>query len=120
MMQQLLANKGILLSPHTVHNYMNKELGLKSVTRKAKYHYSKGPAAYCIFDNLLQQEFKADYRNQKWCVDFTYIYFADHRKRYNCTIIDLYDRRVVASVCGSRINTALAISTLTKAIESSG
>lgn len=112
----MLKNKGIQLSPHTVHNYMNKELGLKSVTRKARYHYVKGSEAFFIFDNLLKQEFKADARNQKWCVDFTYIYFADHKKRYNCTIIDLYDRRVVASVCSNRINAKLAIDTLSKAL----
>lgn len=118
MMQQLLANEGINVSKRTIHNYMNRELGLKSVTRRAKCHYTKGPEAFCIFDNLLKQEFKSDRRNQKWCVDFTYIYFADHRKRYNCTIIDLYDRRVVSSVCGNRINSKLAVTALTKAIES--
>ena len=115
-MQQLLANKGILVSPHTVHNYM-KELGLKSVTRKAKYHYRKGSEAFGIFENQLQQDFSASARNQKWCVDFTYIYFAEHKKRYNCTIIDLYDRRVVSSVCGKRIDTKLAVTALSKAIE---
>ncbi len=118
MMQQCLANKGIKLSAQTVHKYMNKELGLKSVTRKAKYHYCKGPEAYCVFDNLLKRDFTAEKRNAKWCVDFTYVYFGNHLKRYNCTIIDLYDRRVVASVCSNRINTALAVITLTKALES--
>lgn len=119
MMQQLLANKGIQLSPHTVHNYM-KELRLKSITRKAKYHYSKGTEAYSVFENLLEQQFQAEKRNSKWCVDFTYIYFADHRKRYNCSIIDLYDRRVVSSVCSNRINSKLAIETLSKALKSIG
>jgi len=97
---------------------MNKELGLKSVTRKPKQRYSKGSKPFGIFENLLQQEFNANAKNQKWCVDFTYIYFADHKKRYNCTIIDLYDRRVVASVCSNRINSQLAIATLKKAIAS--
>ncbi len=120
MMQQLLANKGIILSPHTVHNYMNKELGLKSVTRKARHHYSKGPEAFCVFDDLIHQEFESDSRNRKWCVDFTYIYFADHKKRYNCTIIDLYDRRVVASECSNRIDSRLAIATLSKALKAVG
>lgn len=99
---------------------MNKELGLKSVTRKAKYHYSQGAEAFCIFDNLLQQEFRADKRNQKWCIDFIYIYFAGHKKRYNCTIIDLYDRRVVASLCSNRINIQLALTTLSKALKCVG
>lgn len=120
MMQQLLKNKGINLSCETVRKYMNVELGLKSVTRKAKYRYHKGMAAYSVSDNLLNREFSAKVRNEKWCIDFTYIYFGERRKRYNCTIIDLYDRRVVASVNSSRIDTKLAIETVREAIKRSG
>lgn len=117
MMRELLVNKGIALSVQTVHKYMNKELGLKSITRKAKRRYRKGPEAYEIAENLLKQDFRAEKRNEKWCIDFTYLFFADHRKRYNCTIIDLYDRRVVASVNGDRINSDLAERTVTEALK---
>lgn len=117
MMHQMLANQGIGLSIQTVRKYMNVELGLKSITRKSKYHYHKGPEAYAISDDLLMQNFAAETRNQKWCIDFTYIYFGNKCKRYNCSIIDLYDRRVVASVNGRRINTELAIETVKKALE---
>lgn len=37
--------------------------------------------------------------------------------RYNCTIIDLYDRSVVATLNSSYINTELAINTLKRAIK---
>ena len=120
MMKNLLGNKGIHLSATTVHKYMNKELGLKSVTRKAKRRYCKGPEPYGLFENLLDQDFRADRRNAKWCVDFTYLSFGKNNRRYNCTIIDLYDRRVVASVNSNRINTQLAIDTLTEAVRNSG
>lgn len=120
MMKSLLDNKGIHLSAHTVHNYMNKELGLKSVTRKAKRRHYNGPEPYGLFENLLDQDFHADRRNAKWCVDFTYLSFGKNNRRYNCTIIDLYDRRVVASVNGNRINTQLAIDTLEEAIRNVG
>lgn len=120
MMKSLLDNKGIHLSAHTVHNYMNKELGLKSVTRKAKRRHCNGPEPYGLFENLLDQDFHADRRNAKWCVDFTYLSFGKNNRRYNCTIIDLYDRRVVASVNGNRINTQLAIDTLEEAIRNVG
>lgn len=119
MMQQLLANKGIYLSAQTVHKYMNIELGLRSVTRKVRYHYHKGAEAYTTFDNLLNGDFRAKERNEKWCIDFTYLFLANGSKRYNCTIIDLYDRRVVASVSGRRINTKLAIDAVLKAFERS-
>ena len=117
MMQKMLENKGIHCSVQTVRKYMNVELGLKSVTRKAKYRYHKEAEAYEISKDLLERGFTAETRNSKWCIDFTYLSFADKKKRYNCTIIDLYDRRVVASVNGRRINTKLAIDTVRKALE---
>ena len=54
-MKELLAGQGIHLSAQTVHRYMNKELGLRSVTRKPRYHYVKGPAPDEIFDDLLDE-----------------------------------------------------------------
>lgn len=116
MMRGLLANKGISLSVQTVRKYMNVELGIKSVTRRRKYRYSKGPQAYAIFDNLLNRDFHAEKRNTRWCIDFTYLFLANRSKRYNCSIIDLFDRRIVSSVNSNRINSKLAIDTLTKAI----
>lgn len=120
MMKSLLDNKGVHLSLTTVHKYMNKELGLKSVTRKAKRRRCNGPEPYGLFENLLEQDFHADRRNAKWCVDFTYLSFGKNNRRYNCTIIDLYDRRVVASVNSNRINSQLAIDTLEEAIRNAG
>ena len=38
--------------------------------------------------------------------------------RYNCSILDLYDRSIVASVNGESINTKLAKETLEKALKS--
>ena len=120
MMQILLKNAGVNLSVQTVRKYMNVELDLKSVTRKRKYRHSKSAEAYEISQNLIEQNFFAEHRNQKWCIDFTYIYFGKTHKRYNCTIIDLYDRSVIASVNGAKINTKLAIATVEKAISRCG
>lgn len=118
MMKDLLDTKGIHLSKSTVHKYMNSILNLRSVTRKKKkYVYSKGSEAFCIFDNLLNQDFTASERYSRWCVDFTYLFLESGAKRYNCTIIDLYDRAVVASVNGRKINTELAIKALTIALQ---
>ena len=121
MMWQMLKNEGISLSVQTVRKYMNVELGLKSVTRKKKkYSYCKGAEAYSVADNLLDRNFSATARNTKWCIDFTYLFLKNGGKRYNCSIIDLYDRRVVASVNGRHINTKLAIDTILKALKRSG
>jgi putative transposase len=116
-MRVFLEREAIKLSKTTVHKYMNKELGLKSVVRRKKPGYVKGHA-HKIFPNLLNQKFTADDKNCKWCTDFTYLFLTDGSKHYNCSIIDLYDRSVVASINGKEITSDLAIRTVKKAIAS--
>lgn len=48
---------------------------------------------------------------------FYHIFMEDGRKRYNCSIIDLYDRSVVATLNSSHIDAELAIQTLKTALE---
>lgn len=115
-MEALLKEDGVLLSKSTVYHYM-KELGLRSIVRqKKKYKYVSGDKPFKIAENLLKQNFNVEKRNTKWCMDFTYVYF-DHHKRYNCTVIDLHDRRVVASLSSRKINAQLAIDTVTEALK---
>ena len=116
-MKVYLERKGICLSVLTVHKYMNKELSLLSVVRRKKPDYRKG-TAHKVFENLLYQEFHASDINQKWCTDFTYLFLTDGSKRYNCSVIDLYDRSMVASITDKSITSDLAIRTVTKALES--
>ena len=112
-----LIRKGYEISRLTVHRYMNTELNLYSISRKRKNNYERG-TAHKVFENKLNQNFKADNINEKWCTDFTYLFLTDGSKRYNCSIIDLYDRSVIASVTDRNITAELAKRTLQKAIES--
>ena len=105
------------ISRLTVHKYMNTELHLYSVSRKRKENYEHG-TAHKVFENKLKQDFSADEINQKWCTDFTYLFLTDGSKRYNCSIIDLHDRSVVASITDKNITSDLAKRTLQKAIDS--
>lgn len=95
---------------------MNRELGLRSVVRRKKPGYQKG-TPHKVFDNLLLQDFKAGSINQKWCTDFTYLFLTDGSKRYNCSILDLYDRSVVASITDKNITADLAVRTVKRALE---
>ena len=112
-----LARWGYHYSPATIHKYMNTELGLYSIVRPKKPDYEHGKP-HKIFENKLGQNFTADKVNQKWCTDFTYLFLADRGVRYNCTIIDLHDRSVVASITDRHITSDLAIRTLQKALDS--
>ena len=51
-----------------------------------------------------------------WCCDFTYLHLENGEKHYNCSILDLYDRSIVSSICSSNIDSKLAIKTLQKAL----
>jgi transposase InsO family protein len=114
-MRIFLERKGITLSKTTVFKYMNKELRLFSTCRRKRPGYRKGQA-HKIFPNLINQDFKSHERNQVWCTDFTYLFLSNGALRYNCSIIDLYDRSVVASETGKWITSELAIKTLEKAL----
>ena len=116
-MRVYLKRKGYSLSPTTVHKYMNTELGLKSIVRPKKPDYRKGNA-HKIFDNKIQQDFHADVINQKWCTDFTYLFLKNHEVRYNCSILDLHERSVIASITDRHMTSDLAIRTLRKALDS--
>jgi transposase InsO family protein len=116
-MRIFLARNQIFLSKTTVHKYMNKELHLQCICRRKRPGYKKGHA-HKIFPNLLNRSFVADKANKVWCTDFTYVYLTNGSLRYNCTIIDLYDRSVIASETGKWITSDLAIRTLEKALHS--
>ena len=116
-MRVYLARKGYDYSPTTIHKYRNTELGLHSIVRGKKPGYEHGKP-HKVFEHKRNQEFTADKVNQKWCTDFTYLFLADHEVRYNCTILDLYDRSVVASITDSHITRDLAVRTLQKALDS--
>lgn len=116
-MRVFLERKNIRLSAPTVHKYMNKELGVLAIVRRKKTKHQTG-TPHKVFPNLIQQNFTADEINQKWCTDFTYLYLTDGSTRYNCSILDLHDRSIVASITDKHITSDLAIRTLKKALES--
>ena len=109
--RRYLADEGIYLCPATVHKYLNGELGLKSIQRRKKHDIVNYPQ-HKVFKNLVKQNFNVAKPNRIWCTDFTYVYLSNGVRRYNCTIIDLYDRSVIASVNSNRINAEVAIKTL--------
>lgn len=116
-MKVYLERKGYNLSNLTIHKYMNGELRLYSIVRKKRPDYRKS-TVHQVFDNLLEQKFSADAINEKWYTGFTYLFLTDGSKRYNCSILDLHDRSVIASITDKNITADLAIRTLKKALES--
>ena len=95
----------------------NAEMRLYSLVHPKKPCYRRGKP-HKAFENKLQQKFHADHANHKRCTDFTYLFLKNGETRYNCSIVDLYDRSVIASVTERQITSGLAIRTLKKALES--
>lgn len=115
-MRIFLSRYGIYLSKTTVHKYMNKALHLAAIIMRKKTGY-KSSKKHKIFDNLLKQNFEVHEKNKVWCTDFTYMRQPNGKFRYNCSIIDLFDRSAIVSINDNYINTELAIKALTKALE---
>ncbi len=114
MICDLLNRQGINCSYGTVYSYMH-EMGLKATILRKKQRYKSGKKHH-IFDNLLNRAFSPRKPNQVWCTDFTYLTLRNGQKRYNCTILDLYDRSVVATLNSKWIDSDLAITTLQMAL----
>ena len=114
LISDLLERKNIRLSYPTTYKYMN-EMGIKATLQKKKLKYVKG-LIHKTFDNLLDQDFTASAPNKVWCTDFTYLELSGGKKRYNCSIVDLFDRSVIASKNSKFIDAKLAVETLELAI----
>ena len=97
--RRLQKNEGI--SSTAAHQFESADCSQiyewRAVVRRKKPLYRKS-SPHKIFPDLLQRDFTAESKNKKWATDFTYLYLADGSFHYNCTIIDLYDRSVVASI----------------------
>ena len=105
----------INISKTTAHKYLNKELKLSSIVRVKRLNYKKGKP-HKIFENLLNQNFYVSEPNKIWCTDFTYLKLIDGSFRYNCSILDLYDRSIVSSITAREMTSELAIKALEKAL----
>jgi len=110
MIAGTLRLQGVSVSNNTVYSYM-KQMGLQAIIMRKKPDYIYGTKHH-IYDNLIQQKFSAAAPNQKWCTDFTYLQLSNGTKRYNCSILDLYDRSIVATLNGKSITAKLAVDTM--------
>ena len=85
-----------------------------------KYHKKLNKTKYIriesnVMPNLLKRNFKATKPNQKWTTDITYLIYKDKRL-YLSTILDLYDRKVVAYQISKFNDLNIVLNTLNEAI----
>ena len=85
---------GVIFNHKKVQRIMNK------YHMMPKYHKKLNKTKYKriesnVMPNLIKRNFKALKPNQKWTTDITYLIYKDKRL-YLSTILDLFDRKVVA------------------------
>jgi len=68
-----------------------------------------------VKSNLVNRKFNVEEKNKVWCTDITYLIF-NNKRAYLSTIIDLYDRKVVAYQISKYNDNKLVLDTLNKAI----
>ena len=105
---------GILMNHKKIQRIMNKYyLRAKYIKRqRKKYHRIEEN----VRNDLLKREFHTKEPNKVWCTDITYLSYKEKRA-YLSTIIDLYDRKVVAYQISSTNDLKLVIDTLNKGIK---
>lgn len=83
--------------------------------RKAKKKNKNERIEKNVKPNLLKRNFNTDAPNKVWDTDVTYLIFKDSRA-YLSTIIDLYNRKVVAYKISKYNDNRLVMGTLNEAI----
>lgn len=68
-----------------------------------------------VMPNLLNRKFNSLSQNQKWTTDITYLIYKD-KKLYLSTILDLYDRKVIAYKISKFNDLNIVLNTLNEAI----
>ncbi|WP_164462264.1 IS3 family transposase [Bacillus sp. FJAT-42376] len=94
-----------------VRRLLNK-MGLHARQRRKKIRHYDQESHFA--PNLLKRNFKADYPNDKLCIDITYVY-AGSKRYYLCAIIDLFNNEIIAYHLSDKNDTDLVLDTLKKA-----
>lgn len=105
---------GVKFNHKKILRIMNK-YGLKPKYARKKQKQSYKRIEENVKPNLVNRKFNVSEKNRIWTTDITYLIF-NQKRAYLSTILDLYDRKVVAYQISKFNNIALVIDTLNKAI----
>ena len=107
--------KGVVMNGKKVLRIMKKYNLMPEYVRKAKKKNKNERIEDNVKPNLLNRNFNTDLPNKVWDTDVTYLIFKGSRA-YLSTIIDLYDRKVVAYKISKHNDNRLVMDTLNEAI----
>jgi putative transposase len=110
-----LNDRGIFVSKNRVARHM-KKMNLQSKVTKRRRKGYKHVQETLISENLLNQSFSTNSKNKIWVGDITYIPVAN-TNIYLSTFIDIFTRKVVGWTLDKRMDQALVINSLEKALK---
>jgi transposase InsO family protein len=106
---------GVIFNHKKVKRIMSKYYIKPEYIKKIRPNTTYKRIEENIKPNLLKRQFNVERKNQVWCTDITYLIW-NNKRAYLSTIIDLYDRKVVAYEVSKFNNTQLVIDTINQAI----
>ncbi len=110
----LLIKYGVIFNHKKVQRIMRKYNITPRYTRRTRNpHYKRIEAN--VKPNLVKRNFDVDAKNKVWTTDITYLIF-NGKRAYLSTILDLYDRKIVAYKISKQNNINIVIDTLNEAL----
>lgn len=107
---------GVMFNHKKVARIMNKYRLKPEYIKRLRPNLGYKRIEENVQPNLLKRNFNSKAKNQVWCTDITYLTFGNKRA-YLSTIIDLYDRRVVAYQISRFNDIPIVINTLNLALQ---
>lgn len=112
--ESLLIKYGVIINHKKIKRIMNKYNIKPHYLKKIKHHQYKRIEAN-VKPNLVKRKFDVDKENQIWTTDITYLIY-NGKRAYLSTILDLYDRKVVAYKISKFNDLKIVIDTLNEGI----
>ena len=111
----LLIKYGVIFNHKKVQRIMAKYALKPEYVKRIKTKPKYRQIAENVKPNLIKRNFNSTAPNKVWLTDITYL-IHNEKRAYLSTIIDLYDRRIVAYRIGKFNNISLVTDTLNEAI----
>ena len=106
---------GVIFNHKKVKRIMNKYYIKPEYIKRIRPNSTYKRIEENVKPNIVNRKFNTDSTNKIWCTDITYLIF-NSKRAYLSTIIDLYDRKVVAYKISKFNNNQLVVDTLNEAI----
>jgi transposase InsO family protein len=112
--------EGLLIKYGVMFNHKKVQRIMKKYNIKPQYTRKKKNPVYKRIEenvkpNLVKRKFNVDKENKVWTTDITYLIF-NGKRAYLSTILDLYDRKIVAYKISKFNDLNIVIDTLNEAI----